>query len=581
MRDEELRDELVSWLRPAQQLRPPDISVIRRRLRRRRARNAAAGLAAGTVIAASAGLIHVTSGGSPAAHLGGGPPAAVPGCPGNHLRISWSAAPVRNTGPSMEPLPIAYLLQLRNTGPVSCSLEGWPRLAVTRPRSLRSVPISYGTVSLRSGRRAVVWAVVEPTRVVLRPGASAAARVMVTYPFMLSNCSRPAWTVTPPGGRTSTLLPQGPASSRTRGQGVPMLCTSSTVVASPVYPGSVPNTQNYPPGVPAQAPASVSTSSPGAGAGPGAAPYFIVVHVPLARVYDWRTGKVVATVRPPATARQSGGFTGVAAAGDDQTFVLAAGQHPSRFYQLVLARGGVPRPLTPLPVPPVATPGTPFAVSDDGSQLALALPRPGSSAPDEIMVVSLVTGATNTWQSPDLGLVTGMSWADPGSSPARSWAGNARLAFGWTDTAPHRRVAASRSGLRLLDPAALGTDLLASRLLIPASARFGTLRGLANPLISSGGTVVFATMTSHASGNAVSAVVEFSTATGRPLRAVTPQADESGFGTWCGALWTDPSGLRALAACGTQGEIDGGLFRRANLHFPAPNFSAGQDLFAW
>jgi hypothetical protein len=117
---------------------------------------------------------------------------------------------------------------------------------------------------------------------------------------------------------------------------------------------------------------------------------------------------------------------------------------------------------------------------------------------------------------------------------------------------------------------------------VPASVRVGGLRGLDNPLINVSGTVVFATMTSHAGrAGAEAAVVEFSAATGRPLGTVTPLTDESGMGTWCGALWVDPSGSHALAACGAQGEISGVQFTREDLHFPAPNFSAGPNFFAW
>ena len=72
--------------------------------------------------------------------------------------------------------------------------------------------------------------------------------------------------------------------------------------------------------------------------------------------------------------------------------------------------------------------------------------------------------------------------------------------------------------------------------------------------------------------------MEFSAATGRPLGVVTPLADESGHGAWCGALWVNPSGSRALAACRVQGEISNGHFTREDLHIPVPN---GRNLFAW
>jgi hypothetical protein len=112
------------------------------------------------------------------------------------------------------------------------------------------------------------------------------------------------------------------------------------------------------------------------------------------------------------------------------------------------------------------------------------------------------------------------------------------------------------------------------------------LKGLSYPLIDSAGTVVFATMVAHPGAGAQAAVVAFSAATGRPLGLVTPLADESGMGTWCGALWADPSGSHALAACAVQvethqSELSGTGFTRVNLHFPAPNFGAGPDFFAW
>lgn len=269
----------------------------------------------------------------------------------------------------------------------------------------------------------------------------------------------------------------------------------------------------------------------------------------------------------------------MAAAGDDQTFVLAAGD---RFYEVVLGpQGTVVQSLAQLPVPAVAGADTVFAVSADGSELALALPQHGVVASDEIMVVSLVNGATRTWRSPDPGSAFALSWANPGAVLHEAGSGHPKLLFSWTDNSRARRIARQRSGLRLLDPSAPGTSLLGSRLVIPASARAGTLRTLNYPLIAAGGTVVFVTMTSQVGGNAQAAVVAFSTATGQPLGVVTPLAGESGFGTWCGALWTDPSGSHALAACEAQGEIVGTHFTQRNLHFPALNFSSGHNYFAW
>src|SRR5262249_62093451 len=78
-------------------------------------------------------------------------------------------------------------------------------------------------------------------------------------------------------------------------------------------------------------------------------------------------------------------FAGVAAAGDARTFVLAvqhavpavgwpahfSGAGPARFYRLVLGRSGRPGPLTALPAPPVTEDINGFALSPDGSKLAV------------------------------------------------------------------------------------------------------------------------------------------------------------------------------------------------------------------
>ncbi len=576
MRDEQLREELAAWLRPVQQAPAPDVSVIRRRLRHRRARIAVTGAVLCALAAGTVALVHATA--APAPSVIGPGPAALAPCSGMRLRAGWAAAPVVNNAASVDPVPITYLLEFRNTGRVACWLQGWPKLSRQGPagsRAPRAMVVSYGTVSVSMKGRGLASRVVEPTRVVLRPGAPAVAAVTVSYPPILAACFRSAWSVTPPNTSGSTLVP-GPSG----GRGVPLICNHSTIVVSPVYPAAVPVTQNYPATAPRQSPASVSTSPPTAGAGPQAAPYFLAVdgfRPRVAVVHDWRTGRVTAAIRLP------GIELGFAAAGDDRTFVVAADNGGGeRFYQLVLSQQGtLNAPLTPLPVPPMPFAGAPFAVSDDGSELALALAPTNAAQNDEIMVVSLVTGSVHIWRSPDPGSVKGMSWADPGSSPATAWAGNNRLLFGWTDNRAGR-AARQRSGLRLLDTTAPGTNLLASRLLIPASVRVGGLAGLAYPLINSAGTIVFATMGTHAgSSSAQAAVVEFSAATGRPLGIVTPLVGESGMGTWCGALWVNPSGSHALAACGVQGEISQGRFTPEYLHFPTGNFSHGSNYFAW
>lgn len=573
MRDDQLREGMAAWLGPVQQVPAPDIGVIRRRLRRRRARQAAAGTVACTLAAVVAiTLVHGRAA-HPPSTMGPNRNVFAP-CRASQLRLDPRALLVRANAVSMEPLPDTYLLRIRNTGRAACMLTGWPRLSIATPRSMRAVLVSYGTLITRPAKKSAISRVIEPTSVVLPPQAQAAAMVTVTYPLALADCASAVWSVTLPQGDRPVLIRQVQASGRHRQL---MICRTSTVTVSPVYPAAVPVTQNIPRSAPRQSPGNVAGSLPASGAGPGTAPYFMVLRQGNAVVHNWRTGRATAVIRPPRTAPQ--GFTGVAAAGDDQTFVLAAG---GRFYEVVLGpQGTILESLAQLPVPAVAGAGTVFAVSVTGSELALALPQRGVVASDEIMVVSLASGATRTWRSPDPGSVFALSWANPGASPVESWLGHSRLLFGWTDAARPHRVARQRSGLRLLDPAAPGTSLLDSRLVIPASVRVGTLRTLNYPLIAADGAVVFVTMTSHVGGNAQAAVVAFSATTGHPLGVVTPLAGESGFGTLCGALWADASGAHALAACGAQGEITGTRFTRRNLHFPVPNFSGGYNSFAW
>jgi len=284
-------------------------------------------------------------------------------------------------------------------------------------------------------------------------------------------------------------------------------------------------------------------------------------------VTDAFTGEVLAVVHPPAGGTR---FTGAAAAGDDHTFVLAAQSDAAatRFYELRLGPAGHPRPLMPLPAPAIAN-GNTFAVSADGGKLAIATTTAKTAA---IAVVSLATRAVRLWRAPS-GYATDLSWA-----------GNRFIAFQWSDGSQSARVVPARSGVRVLDTAAPGGDLLASRLIIHQSAhtRLGNFTGLAYPLISADGSTLFATVLWGGPGNPRAEVVEFSARTGRALTVVAPPEGESGMGSWCGALWTDPSGSHATAVCAAQGRIDNGHFTASNLHAPTYNLSAPRDSFiAW
>jgi hypothetical protein len=310
---------------------------------------------------------------------------------------------------------------------------------------------------------------------------------------------------------------------------------------------------------------------PASGAGPAAAQYFVSVvfqrsPAPVT-VTNAFTGQVLATVSAPAPGP---GFGGVAAAGDDRTFVLAAQEAVPAvvwFYELRLSADGRVASLTRLlSVESASVPA--FAVSPDGSRLAYATAY-------GIRVVTLATGASRSWTADGHTVV--------GNAVELSWAGDQTIAMYWASVAANSR----QTGVRLLDTSAPGSGLLSSRLIIavPGATAFGGIDGLTGLLATPDGSKVFATVVTGLPDRPGAEVVEFSAQTGQALAVVSPRADESGMGSSCLALWTDPSGDQLTAECGQAGgglTIAGGHFAPADLHVPSYNFSAGRQTFiAW
>lgn len=316
---------------------------------------------------------------------------------------------------------------------------------------------------------------------------------------------------------------------------------------------------------------------PPADASPYSAPYVVTLSFtqprPSATIMDWLTGHVIATVQPP----RGQVFEAASAAGDDRTFVLAVlrqvnGVSATYYYELRLAAGGEPTPLSQLPVQPgqLSTPDS-FAISPDGRTLAISTTLDRRNSVME--VTSLATGKTRSWRTSDLGTVSQLTWA-----------GDHQLVFDWT--AAGTSVASQQaSGLRLLDTGAAGTDLMAARLVISESASFNGYTGESNALASADGSTIFVTMGSSAGGNPLAEVVQFSLASGQPERAVTPPVGVSGHGTFCAAIWSDPSGQQLAADCGPydQGTSSDGTMTQRDLHIPAPmEFGLPRQLFlAW
>jgi len=231
------------------------------------------------------------------------------------------------------------------------------------------------------------------------------------------------------------------------------------------------------------------------------------------------TGAVLASIAAPRPYRM---FTEVAAAGNDRTFVLAAqraapvepggpmlnGVGPAKLYKLVLSRSGKSATLTALPTPLVTGSIDGFALSPDGSRLAVSLQpttrlvRPGPAPPPRgarLLVFTLATGAERQWALPGIGWI-GANKPNPRTV---SWADDNRtLLF-----EVHRGQGGPIANLRLLDTTAPSGSLTAAskRVPIPSEDISGHVENppmsLGEPLLLAGdGTKIIGTtgvVTSH------------------------------------------------------------------------------------
>ena len=175
------------------------------------------------------------------------------------------------------------------------------------------------------------------------------------------------------------------------------------------------------------------------------------------------TGAAVETYSPPAGQT----VLAVTAAAGDQTFMLDtqpfvgtnsnANQNfePRTFRELHLSPSGT---IMSVSTPSVSVPRgqlmTGFALSPDGSRLAIAVqPDNNKREPDltEVKVITLATGATQTWTA------NGTIGIGPDDARSLSWTGDGRtLAFTWAAAGP-----GVHTGLWLLDLATGGGRLLA------------------------------------------------------------------------------------------------------------------------
>jgi len=268
----------------------------------------------------------------------------------------------------------------------------------------------------------------------------------------------------------------------------------------------------------------------------GQNPHPAVIQLQHAEVRATASGAVLSQLAPPPPYNT---FSAVAA-GNDHTFVLAAEKWKEtrqdggtffqstayKFFLLRLGADGDIKRLTPLPIPPEPARAeiSGFALTPDGTKLAVAL-RGGDGGPGpQIQVFSLPTGAERVWTWPGGGPITNNAG---GNGEVLSWSADGRtLAF-------QQWVAGNYIHLRLLDTTTPGGSLQASsRLLLRWPGDGATwhyvngkisnvLFGFSAIITGNGSKIVAATedLTKHPLSSEL-AFTEFSAATGKVVKVL-------------------------------------------------------------
>ncbi len=303
------------------------------------------------------------------------------------------------------------------------------------------------------------------------------------------------------------------------------------------------------------------------------------------------TGSVPVPSAIPVEWAGSGG-TFVTAAADDRSFIIGVqgGQAPTktgldlRLFRFAISAAGKPGHLTELAPAPMRNETTEgIALSPDGKLLAVSLQN--DSSPDAVgavQVLNLATGAIRTWTAPARSVYI------PGPP---SWADGSRvIAFSWLRSTQSGLMAAPR-GIRLLDTAAPGGNLVAGTVIVPRGVV--AAGSLVSALITPDGrdviVVTWRDLTPRASAHTV--VVQFAelqASTGRLVRLLRTQTERYDFThvvtveDSLGVLSMSPQGRYALV----QGTQFGWLDVRGpdpGRFTPLPAVPAGQyvNFAAW
>jgi hypothetical protein len=292
---------------------------------------------------------------------------------------------------------------------------------------------------------------------------------------------------------------------------------------------------------------------PAADAAPATQPYIVLLPAGdgTATVRNVFTFHTVATIAP-----LPGQFmVGIAAAGDDRTFVIQAEVGGTRqqihgkkvgppissstiaFDELRLDADYRPLSLVKLFTVPANDVDSTFAISQDASMLAY-------STGNGFETVSLATGARRSWPGVDGG---------GASIGTMAWAGDQHLVFEWTSNSASGQPAAA--GTRLLDVAAGGNMLQASRLIVPFGQHCSSRAGWCDPpAITADGSKLLMTKDITTGGDTTGSVQEVSVRTGQVLAVVAPPVTQLTPGPNCLALWSDPSADQMILSCAAHSE---------------------------
>jgi hypothetical protein len=304
----------------------------------------------------------------------------------------------------------------------------------------------------------------------------------------------------------------------------------------------------------------------------------------LVAVHDSRTGRVLSQIPVPGSL---GNYREIAADGSDRSYVFTGtflpGSAVPALYRLRVSADGRSEKVTRLSVnvQPLTRDDalTGMAVSPDGTELALALETSDSLSArltmrGEIVLYSLTGGPTRTWTA-------------PGDQPALpqdlNWISKSELAFVWQDRlrGSANYFFTGRSQIRVLDTAAPGHDLLASRVLLTGGGKLGFIQTAAvGPDGSPISVATFRVTSVGGSGRATMLLAQVAPNGAVDKTFVTYTRSYSGLPqegavtTPCRVVGTDATGEHTLTTCPAFARIDNGTLTPLG-------HSAGDYTAAW